>query len=167
VRLIPQNVFLATLRVLAMHRRLTVALATVSLVSVVALVVILTIGTGTAAVAVTRPLIHFPVSHPSMGVLNSLKGRWRPQQVSMRVTSEPTGHNRFPNPDVSVKTRISKQRSEHRAPWHESWDNSIAICAVMRNENITDVVEWVSYYKCVSRFCAASSTKTNGRGALT
>jgi hypothetical protein len=38
---------------------------------------------------------------------------------------------------------------DHLAPWHPSWNNSIAICAVMRQENITDVVEWLLYYKCV------------------
>jgi hypothetical protein len=34
------------------------------------------------------------------------------------------------------------------APWHGTWSNSIAICASIRDENITDVREWLQYYRC-------------------
>lgn len=37
---------------------------------------------------------------------------------------------------------------ESHAPNSEHWSNSIAICAIMKDENITDVAEWVSYHKC-------------------
>jgi hypothetical protein len=48
----------------------------------------------------------------------------------------------------------SSDLSDEHAPWHKNWDNSIAICATMRHENITDVVEWLSYYKYVPICCA-------------
>ena len=35
-------------------------------------------------------------------------------------------------------------------PWHEDWSNSLAICASMKHENITDVQEWLQYYKYAS-----------------
>lgn len=38
-----------------------------------------------------------------------------------------------------------------RAPWEANWNNSIALCAIMQRENITDIVEWLSYYKYVPR----------------
>jgi hypothetical protein len=50
--------------------------------------------------------------------------------------------------------RNSSALSDEHAPWHTGWSNSIAICATMRHENITDVVEWLSYYKYVPRCCA-------------
>jgi hypothetical protein len=45
----------------------------------------------------------------------------------------------------------SSDLGDDHAPWHMNWKNSIALCAVMRHENITDVVEWLSYYKYVPR----------------
>jgi hypothetical protein len=48
---------------------------------------------------------------------------------------------------------------DHFAPWHPSWKNSIAICAVMRQENITDVVEWLSYYKYVPKILVGTIVK--------
>jgi hypothetical protein len=35
------------------------------------------------------------------------------------------------------------------APWHPLWTNSVAVCATMKEENITDVKEWLAYYKYV------------------
>lgn len=37
---------------------------------------------------------------------------------------------------------------KERAPWHADWNNSIAVCAAMRDENATDVREWLLYYRC-------------------
>jgi hypothetical protein len=36
---------------------------------------------------------------------------------------------------------------DSRAPWSSQWSNNMAICATMRDENITDVQEWIEYYK--------------------
>lgn len=33
------------------------------------------------------------------------------------------------------------------SPSAEYWSNSIAVCAIMKDENITDVAEWVAYHK--------------------
>lgn len=35
---------------------------------------------------------------------------------------------------------------EH-APWATRWNNTLAICTTMRDENNTDVIEWLSYYR--------------------
>ena len=37
-------------------------------------------------------------------------------------------------------------------PWNKKWENSIAICAVMRDENVTDVREWLQYHRCGNVF---------------
>jgi hypothetical protein len=68
------------------------------------------------------------------------------------------------SPRASTKGRTqaldSSSQREVRAPWHPKWNNSIAICAVMRQENITDVVEWLSYYKCAKLFgCSCQSQR--------
>jgi hypothetical protein len=34
-------------------------------------------------------------------------------------------------------------------PQSKRWSNSFAICAIMKDENITDVREWLTYYKYV------------------
>lgn len=31
----------------------------------------------------------------------------------------------------------------------DQWDNSMAVCAIMKNENVSDVLEWLQYHKCV------------------
>lgn len=40
--------------------------------------------------------------------------------------------------------------SESHAPESEEWSNSFAVCSIMRNENLSDVMEWLRYYKCAS-----------------
>lgn len=42
---------------------------------------------------------------------------------------------------------------EDRSPMGHDWDNSVAICAIMRGEFMTDVREWLLYHKCVSLLC--------------
>jgi hypothetical protein len=41
-----------------------------------------------------------------------------------------------------------------RGPNGTGWDNSVAICACIRNENATDVREWILYYKCAPTILA-------------
>ena len=41
------------------------------------------------------------------------------------------------------------------SPDSPAWSNSLALCAVMKDENITDVREWLQYYRCVQRSAAA------------
>jgi hypothetical protein len=36
----------------------------------------------------------------------------------------------------------------NHAPWHPEWSNNMAICTIMRQENVTDVREWLDYYRC-------------------
>jgi hypothetical protein len=73
-------------------------------------------------------------------------------------------------PDVQNKATKPQQRLEKNAdymtrwlhsmpvmplnhsPESDEWSNSIAICAIMRDENVTDVTEWLKYYMCAS-FC--------------
>lgn len=38
---------------------------------------------------------------------------------------------------------------EYRSPQGKEWTNSVAICAITKDENTTDVREWVLYHKCV------------------
>lgn len=39
---------------------------------------------------------------------------------------------------------------ENRSPQSDEWDNSVAICAIMKGENTTDVREWLMYHRCGS-----------------
>lgn len=35
------------------------------------------------------------------------------------------------------------------APWEAAWNNSIALCCTIKEQNMTDVREWLQYHKCV------------------
>lgn len=39
--------------------------------------------------------------------------------------------------------------SSTHGPNSTNWSNSVAICATMKDENATDVREWLLYYQCV------------------
>lgn len=36
------------------------------------------------------------------------------------------------------------------APWGPAWRNSIALCSTVRQENTTDLREWLMHYRCVT-----------------
>lgn len=42
-------------------------------------------------------------------------------------------------------TALSAKHSPHSS----EWTNSVAICAIAKNENTTDIREWVLYHRCV------------------
>jgi hypothetical protein len=65
-------------------------------------------------------------------------------------TDAPKAHHKASDESIG---KLSSLSDDH-APWHTNWNNSIAICASMQHENITDVVEWLSYYKYVPSCCA-------------
>jgi hypothetical protein len=44
----------------------------------------------------------------------------------------------------------------NHAPDSEEWSNSIALCSIMRDENVTDVMEWLKYYQYVFPGCCGS-----------
>ena len=37
------------------------------------------------------------------------------------------------------------------APSEPAWSNSVAVCAVMKDEAVADIIEWLGYYRCASR----------------
>ena len=46
------------------------------------------------------------------------------------------------------------------APWnHHTWKNSVALCATMMNENVTDVTEWLNYYRYAVCFARLQSVR--------
>jgi hypothetical protein len=75
----------------------------------------------------------------------------KPQRKAKPAQRDPMPTQRNPKPARKPRRDGQPRRTlpHHRGPWHHSWNNSIAVCAIMRQENITDVVEWLSYYKCV------------------
>jgi hypothetical protein len=38
--------------------------------------------------------------------------------------------------------------SNRLAPWTRTWTNTIALCSTVRQENTTDLREWLLYYRC-------------------
>jgi hypothetical protein len=36
------------------------------------------------------------------------------------------------------------------SPTSSQWTNSIAFCTIMKDENITDIREWLTYHRCAS-----------------
>lgn len=43
-----------------------------------------------------------------------------------------------------------KQLPEKNSPYSSKWTNSVAICAIAKNENMADVREWIMYHRCDS-----------------
>ena len=39
---------------------------------------------------------------------------------------------------------------DSHAPTSSHWSNSVAICAVMKDENTTDIIEWLTYHQCAA-----------------
>ena len=37
------------------------------------------------------------------------------------------------------------------SPFSLDWDNSVAICAIMRQENVEDLREWLQYHRYVQK----------------
>ena len=64
-------------------------------------------------------------------------------------------------PELVVSLRPNVKRYEgdlpqlplERGPDSDTWDNSVAICACMLKENITDVREWLQYHRCDPSVC--------------
>ena len=60
-------------------------------------------------------------------------------------------------PIVSLRPNVKRyegdlpQLPHERGPDSDTWDNSVAICACMLKENITDVREWLQYHRCDPR----------------
>jgi hypothetical protein len=85
---------------------------------------------------------------------------WRPdRRCSDTATEQPPCWPPTTTSDGNPLLLNANSQREVRAPWHPMWNNSIAICALMRQENITDVVEWLSYYKYAEFFDTAREKK--------
>lgn len=61
-------------------------------------------------------------------------------------------HNRGPIVDLPLLPQA-------HAPWTSLWTNSLAICTTMKGENITDITEWLMYYKCVPRILSSAASR--------
>jgi hypothetical protein len=88
------------------------------------------------------------------------KELWRPPRQSSALPADnvtgltqasrsEASHHAYPE----IHGCTSTAPSVDRAPWQPMWNNTLALCATMRQENATDVVEWLSYYKCVPSTC--------------
>ena len=74
-----------------------------------------------------------------------LKRRWSSNYRTM--VSESAHMTRLPSLAAS---RLQHQQSLFYSPFFGAWNNSIMICAVMKRENITDVIEWLDYHRCAA-----------------
>ena len=52
--------------------------------------------------------------------------------------------NMEPSPELSGLPPLPLSH----APSSDTWDNRIAVCAIMKDENTDDVTEWLAYYRC-------------------
>jgi hypothetical protein len=71
-------------------------------------------------------------------------------------------------PDSGTRPWLSGMplMSGSHSPNSVHWTNSIALCAVMKDENITDIVEWLLYYQCVPCWCRLCVFLLAWRGCL-
>ena len=73
------------------------------------------------------------------------KRRWSLNHPTM--VSESAQMTRLPSLAAS---KLQHQQSLFYSPFFGAWNNSIMICAVMKRENITDVIEWLDYHRCAA-----------------
>lgn len=54
----------------------------------------------------------------------------------------------------SVRGQLEEELALPAAPWEPRWTNSIAFCLAVKNENVTDLREWLRYHRCAKASCA-------------
>lgn len=81
------------------------------------------------------------------------------QSAAQSIVSEPKKYQSIvPEEDIPGHHKHKAWRQSHRdgdlpllpfdrSPDSELWDNSVAICACMLQENVTDVREWLVYHR--------------------
>ena len=42
----------------------------------------------------------------------------------------------------------AKRPQKHVDPLSKEWDNSVAVCAIMKQEKLSDIREWLLYHQC-------------------
>lgn len=52
------------------------------------------------------------------------------------------------------------------APWEPRWTNSIAFCVSVKNENVTDIREWLRYHRCARHTSIINTTNDNPKHNL-
>lgn len=83
------------------------------------------------------------VAHAESQSLRSLSWMKPPKSVHKRLDTNP-----FPDAYFVPWVQALDPLPESYGPDSEQWSNSFAICSIMKDENITDVREWLTYYKC-------------------
>ena len=76
-------------------------------------------------------------------------GAATPEHWRRQVHTDPK-HSALLVNQAAVKPVAAVSKRQVRlelAPWHASWNNSIALCAVTRDEHVEDVTEWLQYYR--------------------
>lgn len=87
-----------------------------------------------------------PFSQSSIPPEHPPAGPQRNQTRRLRLTDNP-----FPGAvELSWLEGLQPLPAWH-GPDSPNWSNSFALCATMKDENITDVVEWITYYRCDPR----------------
>jgi hypothetical protein len=98
------------------------------------------------------------VYQPRKGQMQSEEGQGTSRPVTKAVQSLKPSESLVENvvdeerPDLEVHKNdpsagLSLLPQAH-APWMPMWTNSVAICSTMKDENITDIIEWLHYYRC-------------------
>lgn len=64
-----------------------------------------------------------------------------PPQESILPKSPAAAHE-----EVTLAQQQPPQREVD--PESETWDNSVAVCAIMKQERLSDIREWLLYHKC-------------------
>lgn len=56
-------------------------------------------------------------------------------------------------PKENDGTTATRKPQREVSPKSQGWDNSIAVCAIMKQEQVSDVREWLMYHKCAPSQC--------------
>jgi hypothetical protein len=122
------------------------------------------------ALAVLAAAAILGIAFPNQSMLRSMERKplARPVEPDVIITQTPIlylHHELVDQDQVPYQHKHKIYKSSHsngdlpflppdRSPHSDSWDNSIAICACMFQENLTVVREWLLYHRCAQNIAA-------------
>ena len=82
-----------------------------------------------------------PLPQEAANVVQSLR-EWQKGVAGKTQTKEEE------QPQSSKKENKSPKPQKDVDPQSEEWDNSVAVCAIMKQEKLSDIREWLLYHQC-------------------
>ena len=71
----------------------------------------------------------------------------RPRRLREKQSSATVALQQIVTKSAFPKHHVKRPQKEVD-PQSEAWDNSVAVCAIMKQEKLSDIREWLLYHQC-------------------